>query len=50
MIAITIILPNNVSSAFLLVKMKLIEYMSFYLTDLFADGRSGGTMCPEKLS
>jgi len=37
MIAITIILPNNVSSAFLLVKIELIEYMAFYLTNLFAD-------------
>jgi hypothetical protein len=37
MIAIPIILTNNASDAFLLVKIELIEYMSFYLTNLFVD-------------
>ena len=36
-IAITIILNNNVDNAFLLIRIELINYMAFYLTYLFAD-------------
>ena len=37
MIAIPIILTNNASDAFYLVRIELIEYMPFYLTNLFTD-------------
>jgi hypothetical protein len=39
MIAIPIILTNNASDAFHLVRIEVIEYMPFYLTNLFADGK-----------